>query len=171
VAIRRATAGDVDAFTAFGARTFFETFARDNTAEDMRLHLESAWRPELQAAEIADPTIDTLLACDEHATLAGFVQLRAGRAPTCVTASDPVELWRFYVDQPWQGRGVAQQLMAAAVRRAHERGGRSLWLGVFERNERAQAFYRKSGFRPVGSQTFVVGNDPQRDVVMSRDLP
>jgi ribosomal protein S18 acetylase RimI-like enzyme len=171
VTIRRATAADVDAFTAFGARTFFEAFAGDNTPEDMRLHLEKAWRPELQAAEISDPSFDTLLACDAQGTFAGFAQLRAGRAPPNVPASDPIELWRFYVDRPWQGCGVAQQLMAAAIRRAHERGGRSLWLGVFERNQRAQAFYRKSGFRPVGSQTFIVGTDPQRDVVMLRDLP
>ncbi len=171
MSIRRATAADVEAFTKFGARTFFEAFARDNTPEDMKLHLEKSWRPELQAAEIADPAFDTLLACDEHGAFAGFAQLRANRAPPGVPASDPIELWRFSVDRPWQGRGVAQQLMAAAVRRAQERGGRSLWLGVFERNGRAQAFYRKSGFRPVGSQTFVVGTDPQRDVVMLRGLP
>ena len=81
VTIRRATAADVDALTSFGARTFFEAFARDNTPEDMKLHLEKAWRRELQAAEIADPAFDTLLACDTQGAFAGFAQLRAGRAP------------------------------------------------------------------------------------------
>jgi diamine N-acetyltransferase len=170
VSIRRATAADVAAFTAFGARTFQESFASDATPEDMRLHLQATWRPELQAAEIANPAFDTLLACDPGGALAGFVQLRAGHAPPGVAAREPVELWRFYVDKPWQGHGLAQRLMSAAVERARERGGLSLWLGVFERNARAQAFYRKCGFRPVGSQTFVVGTDPQRDVLMLREL-
>ena len=45
IVIRRATVGDAAALAEFGARTFFETFAADNTAEDMRLHLASAWAP------------------------------------------------------------------------------------------------------------------------------
>ena len=76
--IRRATVADAEALAEFGARTFFETFAADNTAEDMRLFLESTWRPDLQRAEIQDPGLDTLLACDDSVALAGFAQLRAG---------------------------------------------------------------------------------------------
>ena len=49
--IRRATAADAEALAEIGARTFFETFAADNTAEDMRLFLESTWRPDLQRAK------------------------------------------------------------------------------------------------------------------------
>jgi len=76
----------------------------------------------------------------------------------------------FDVDQPWQGQGIAGLLMQAVQHRARERGARELWLGVWERNERAQAFYRKHGFRKVGTQIFVVGTDPQTDHVMLREL-
>jgi diamine N-acetyltransferase len=169
VVIRRASSGDAEALAEFGARTFFETFAKDNTAEDMRLHLESAWGPALQRAEILDAHIDTLLAC-EAGGLAGFAQLRAGHAPAGVATVQPVELLRFYVDKPWQGQGVARQLMEAVESQARARGARELWLGVWERNERAQAFYRKHGFRKVGTQIFVVGTDPQTDHVMLREL-
>jgi len=170
VAIRRATVDDAAALAEFGARTFFETFAKDNTVEDMRLHLASAWGAELQRAEILDDEIDTLLACDAKGGLAGFAQLRPGHAPACVATVQPVELLRFYVDKPWQGQGVAHQLMEAAESQARTRGARELWLGVWERNERAQAFYRKRGFRKVGTQIFVVGTDPQTDHVMLREL-
>ena len=168
--IRAATRGDAAALSEFGARTFFETFAADNTPEDMRMHLESAWRPELQQAEIADPSLDTLLAFGEHGELAGFAQLRAGHAPAGITTRKPIELKRFYVDKPWQGLGVARRLMEAVEAQAHARGARELWLGVWERNVRAQAFYRKCGFRQVGTQVFVVGRDPQTDHVMLREL-
>lgn len=168
--IRRATEADVAALTEFGARTFRESFGKDNTPEDMEKHLNSAWRPELQRAEVLDPTLDTLLARDANGTLAGFAQLRDKHAPPGVTTTMPVELWRFYVDKPWQGRGLARALMTAAEDSARARGGRELWLGVWERNERAQAFYRKCGFEKVGSQVFVVGTDPQTDHVMLRPL-
>jgi ribosomal protein S18 acetylase RimI-like enzyme len=167
--IRRATVADAAALAEFGARTFFETFAVDNTAEDMRLHLESAWNPALQRAEILDPEVDTLLACAGE-VIAGFAQLHAGHAPAGIATVRPVEVLRFYVDKPWQGLGLARQLMEAVESHARARGARELWLGVWERNPRAQAFYRKHGFRKVGTQIFVVGKDPQTDHVMLREL-
>jgi ribosomal protein S18 acetylase RimI-like enzyme len=45
-----------------------------------------------------------------------------------------------------------------------------VWLGVWERNPRAIAFYRKFGFREVGTHVFPLGNDPQRDIVMARPV-
>lgn len=170
VVIRRALVDDAAALAEFGARTFFETFAAENTVEDMQLHLKSAWAPELQRAEILDARVDTLLACDAGGALAGFAQLRAGDAPACIATVRPVELLRFYVDKPWQGQGVAHRLMAAVEQQARAHGARELWLGVWERNPRAQAFYRKHGFRQVGTQIFVVGTDPQTDHVMLREL-
>lgn len=168
--IRRATSEDAVALAAFGARTFYETFAADNTPEDMARHLASAWSPSLQRAEIDDPQFDTLLAIDDGGSFAGFAQLQAERAPTCVATHRPVELKRFYIDKPWQGRGLARELMSAVEREARARGARELWLGVWERNERAQAFYRKCGFHPVGTQIFVVGGDPQTDKVMLKEI-
>lgn len=168
--IRHASAADAAALAEFGARTFFETFSADNSAEDMARHLTSAWSPDLQRAEIEDPRLDTLLAVDPQGGFAGFAQLHAGRAPDCVETHKPVELKRFYIDKPWQGRGLARELMAAVERAAKARGARELWLGVWERNERAQAFYRKCGFRAVGTQIFVVGSDPQTDKVMLKDI-
>jgi ribosomal protein S18 acetylase RimI-like enzyme len=56
--------------------------------------------------------------------------------------------------------------MDAVVAAARSRGARTLWLGVWERNARGIAFYRKCGFRPAGTQTFVLGTDPQRDLVL-----
>lgn len=170
VEIRRATAADAAALAAFGARTFFETFAVDNTPSDMRLHLESAWGIELQRAEILDEKLDTLLACAAGGVIAGFAQLQDERAPAAPATIRAVELKRFYVDKPWQGRGLARELMAAVEQCARARGARELWLGVWERNERAQAFYRKCGFTQVGTQIFVVGTDPQTDQVMLREL-
>ncbi len=168
--IRSATTSDAAALAEFGARTFFETFAADNTTEDMNQHLASAWNPSLQLAEIQDPQLDTLLAVDGEGRLAGFAQVCAGPAPDCVQGDRTIELKRFYIDKPWQGRGLARDLMASVERAAQARGAREMWLGVWERNERAQAFYRKCGFRTVGKKIFVVGTDPQTDNVMVREL-
>ena len=49
-------------------------------------------------------------------------------------------------------------------------GGRDFWLGVWERNPRAIAFYGKSGFIEVGSHVFMDGSDAQRDLVLVSPL-
>lgn len=80
------------------------------------------------------------------------------------------EILRFYVDRSAHGRGVAASLMHTCLSELRSRGSGVAWLGVWERNPRAITFYRKSGFAPVGAHVFVVGSDPQRDVVMQRSL-
>ena len=164
--IHDATPAQAAQLAEFGARTFFESFAADNSPEDMRRHLESAWGPEKQQAEIADPDIDTLILADHEGRWLGFAQLRAKRVSDGVPGEGSIELWRFYVDKPFHGQGVAAELMAAAKQRARRRGATSMWLGVWERNERAKTFYAKHGFHKVGSQVFVVGSDPQTDHVL-----
>lgn len=167
--VRRGRASDAAALAAFAERTFSETFAGANRPEDMAAYLPMAYGTSLQAIELGDPDIITLI-IDAGDALAAYAQVRRGEAPACVQGSAPVELWRFYVDRPFHGRGLAQQLLAAAHAAAFELGGRTLWLGVWERNERAIAFYAKAGFRIVGSHDFWVGSDRQTDNIMTTDV-
>ena len=164
--IRDATDADAAQLAEFGARTFYESFAADNTPDDMQRHLASAFSPERQLAEIRHPDLDTLIVVAPGERWAGFAQLRAGKLSEGVPEHGSLELWRFYVDKAWHGQGIAATLMDAAKQRARRRGASTLWLGVWERNARAQAFYRKHGFDKVGSQVFVVGSDPQTDDVL-----
>jgi ribosomal protein S18 acetylase RimI-like enzyme len=170
VVIRAGDASDAAALAELAARTFHETFAADNRPEDVALHIAQSYGTAQQEHELRNPDISTLLA-EVDGQLAGYAQLREGTAPECVTRDAPVELWRFYVARHWHGRGVAQILMRAVEAEARQRGGRTLWLGVWERNERAKAFYQKTGFTDVGSHIFMVGTDPQTDRLLMRPVP
>ena len=167
--VRRATIDDVDALSAFGRRVFGQTFAPENTPEDLQAYLDGAYVEGRQREEIANPGIDTLL-LEERGELIAFAQLRDGSPGNGVTGQRPLELWRFYVDFAWHGRGVAQMLLTSVEEAARARGADTLWLGVWERNVRAQAFYRKQGFTVVGSQIFLLGSDPQRDLIMAKTI-
>lgn len=169
MSIRRAVPGDAAALAEFAARTFSETFGAANRPEDLAAHLRAWFGWVQQGTELASPDIVTLVAeCEGR--LAAFAQVRRGPAPDCVAGALPVELWRFYVDRPWQGRGLAQRLMAAVREAAIQLGGRALWLGVWERNPRAIAFYEKCEFRDVGAHDFWVGRDRQTDRIMVSPL-
>ena len=149
--------------------TFYDAFAATNDAADMALHLERAYGVPQQHAEIADPRITTLLVEQDRSAIA-YAQIRSGHIPECVSGPAPIELWRFYVDRQWHGRGVAPALMDRVKAEARARGAKTLWLGVWERNDRARAFYAKCGFADAGEHIFLFGTDPQTDRIMTLAL-
>jgi GNAT superfamily N-acetyltransferase len=169
VTIRIATAADAAVVADLARRTFFDTFAATNDPNDMALHLETAYSIEKQTLEIADRDMTTLLV-EEGGVAIAYAQVRADHVPACVTGPKPIELWRFYLDRSWHGRGVAQQLMDRVKAVARERGAKTLWLGVWEKNDRARAFYAKCGFADAGEHIFLFGTDPQTDRVMVTSL-
>jgi ribosomal protein S18 acetylase RimI-like enzyme len=168
--VRPAVPEDASALAAMGERTFRDTFSADNSPDDIAAHVAATYSPAKQASEIADPRRSTLVAATDVGELIGFAQLLAGEIPRSVTGPAPIELLRLYVDRGYHGRGVAQALMAAALKEAADRGALTIWLGVWERNPRAIAFYRKWGFEDVGSHDFFLGRDRQTDRVMVRPV-
>lgn len=167
--IRRADVNDAGLLAELGARTFSETFAADNKPEDMAAYLAASFSPAKQREEILDTrSINLVAEIDNEAV--GYAQLYAGTTPESVAGAMPVELVRFYVDARWHGRGVSAALMPACIDEARRAGYQTLWLGVWEHNGRAQAFYRKWNFREVGEHVFQLGSDPQTDVLMAREI-
>jgi GNAT superfamily N-acetyltransferase len=165
LSIRRGVAGDAADLAAFGARTFLDTFGPANDAAHIRAYLDEAFGLAQQAAELADPDTTVLLAMQGD-TLVAYAQLRRGPAPVCVAHRGAIELQRFYLDRAIHGSGVASTLMDAVRTVAVELGAGHVWLGVWEHNPRAIAFYAKCGYVDVGSKTFDVGPDRQVDRVM-----
>jgi GNAT superfamily N-acetyltransferase len=167
--IRKATELDVPELVEVAVRTFRDTFAAENSAEDLELFLKRTYTIDRQTAELKNANLTTLIA-EVDGVLAAYAQLRWGPCPTGVERRPALELMRFYVDRSWHGQGLAHELMTAVESEARALGAATLWLGVWERNVRAISFYRKRRFVDVGSQIFLLGNDPQSDRVMSFDL-
>jgi ribosomal protein S18 acetylase RimI-like enzyme len=167
--IRRAVPGDAAALAAFAESAFRATFGAQNSAENMDVYCAGAYGESIQAREISDPGIETLVAMQDDRPI-GYAQLRWGAAPGRVTAVKPAEISRLYVDHAQHGKGVARELMDRLFALAGAGGADLIWLGVWEHNPRAIAFYRKHGFTPVGDHIFKLGDDPQRDLIFVRPL-
>ena len=165
--IRSATHEDSAALAALAEATFRDTFAASNSAENMDAHCRASYGEAQQAREIADTAMQSFVA-ERDGALVAYAQLRFGPAPACVPATRPGEILRLYVHRDWHGRGLAQRLMDTCLATLRARGADAAWLGVWEHNPRAIAFYRKYGFTEVGDHVFPVGDDPQRDIVMMR---
>ena len=149
---------------------FEETFAPHNTRDDMAAYLSQAFGEAKQRAELLAPDATCWIAEDASGEAAGYVWLRMGSANTDVRAERSAEVSRLYADRAHHGRGVGAMLLAQCIAEARRQGADVLWLGVWEHNARAIAFYEKHGFRTVGAQPFTLGSDVQRDLVMALRL-
>jgi GNAT superfamily N-acetyltransferase len=166
---RIATAADAPALAAFGRRTFFQAYAMVMEPELMQRVLAGQFGEARQRAEIEESSA-TWIVAEIDGVLAGYAYLRDARSPEIGAPPAPVELARFYLDRPWHGRGIARQLMDAAVEHARRLGGRTLWLAVWQRNPRAVAFYRKYGFTQAGVCSWEQTPGALEDDLMVLDL-
>lgn len=169
IEIRRALPVDAKALTDLGRKTFVETFAKDNRPEDMDMYVSATFSEGKQLAEIqdADRLIEIAWSGNQAA---GFFHLLNGKTDFSVGGAKPLEILRLYVDSPWHGKGLGALLMNRCIELTNEKGFETLWLGVWEKNFRAQAFYKKYGFEVVGSHSFRLGNDDQTDLIMVRKV-
>jgi ribosomal protein S18 acetylase RimI-like enzyme len=167
--VRRAESKDALALARVAESTFRATFDATNSAENMAAHCRNNYSEEIQSSEIRNPDMVNLL-CEQEGALIGFAQLRWGEPPACVKAKRAGEIQRLYVVESAHGKGVAQALMNACIEELQRRNFDAIWLGVWEHNPRAIAFYIKIGFVEVGEHIFPLGGDPQRDVIMLRPI-
>lgn len=169
--IRRAGPADAETLAALGERTFLETFAASNAGSDMDAYVRDAFSVKRLLAELADPDSAFFLAFAEGVSApGGYAKLRTGVPDPSVTGPDPIEIERIYVEWNAIGRGLGAALMRRCLEEAVARGRRTVWLGVWEHNDRAIAFYERWGFEVVGSHVFQLGSDAQNDVIMVKTL-
>lgn len=167
--IRRAVHDDAKALRAFACDSFVATYAEFNTPKDLSGYIEQHFTLKKTEARLAEPTMTTLLA-ELDGNVVGYTQFQPNACPVDVAGDWPAEMERLYVDANMQGRGVAQQLLDAVQRELAAGGATDLWLGVWQQNPRAIAFYEKSGFRRVGTTEFLFGSSRQTDWVMLREV-
>ena len=169
IIIRRAVPADAVPLRELAVRTYYETFAPSNTLANMQAYISTAFSLPQFEMELEVPMAAFYLAHVER-VLTGYAKLMAGEVPACVTGPAALELVRLYVDRPWHGAGVAHALMETCLCHARSEGFKTIYLGVWERNFRAQAFYRKWGFERIGEHIFQMGDDPQTDWWMARGV-
>jgi ribosomal protein S18 acetylase RimI-like enzyme len=167
--IRAATIADAGMLTELAERTFNEAFAPSISAEAMTAYMTQAFTVERLRSELADPRA-TFLVMEIDGAPAAYAKLVTGQAPDCVEGPSPIEIERFYLDGKYHGLGLANALMQDCFDRARQAGHRTVYLGVWEHNPRAIAFYRKWDFEIVGSHIFQMGDEAQNDYWMARKL-
>lgn len=166
---RKCTLDDLPILRNFSEQTYFETFAHLCTPADMEAYLNKAFETEKIRAELLD-TNSLFYFLYSDTRLVGYLKLNEAPAQTDIQDRQSLEIERIYVAKEFQGKRLGGYLMEQAVKIAVQREKAYVWLGVWEKNERAIRFYKKNGFYEIGTHTFVMGEDEQTDYIMRKDL-
>ena len=169
ITIRSATDNDAELIADLSRQTFYETFAADNTKENMDKFMNEQFTRERLIDEVGQPWHVFLLAFGDDEPI-GYAKLREGSVPPGLLGRSCIEIARIYSVRKMIGKGVGQKIMQTCIDIGFEKRKEILWLGVWEKNKRAIDFYTRWGFEKFGEQKFLLGDDPQTDWLMKKEL-
>lgn len=160
---------DVEKLQAISRITFSQTFTEHNSAEDMDAYLNKSFSISQLSSEIANVDSEFYFAQDGEIVI-GYLKVNTGVAQTESKEPNAFEIERIYVDAGFLGKKIGQLLFNKAIELAKAKNKSYVWLGVWEENHRALAFYKKNGFVPFDKHIFKLGNDEQTDIMMKLEL-
>lgn len=163
------TTENLDALQTISRDTFYETFHEQNSEESMAAYLNTAFSSEKLTAELENRhSRFKLLYVNEE--LAGYLKVNIEDAQSEKLGQDTLEVERIYILSRFQKHGLGKVLMDEAIKLATEKNKNKIWLGVWEKNMNAIAFYEKAGFEKTGSHPFFMGEEEQIDFIMTKNL-
>lgn len=169
VEIRPIVGSEVERLQAISIETYTDTFGEYNTQADMDAYLSQAYDLQRLTKELIHPESAFFWALD-HGEIAGYLKLNTGKAQSEEMPEDHLEIERIYIRPPYKKKGIGTHLMNWALAQAKAQGKTAVWLGVWEHNDPAQAFYRKHGFIRQGQHVFYMGDDAQIDHILVKKI-
>lgn len=159
---------ELDDLVNISRKTFYDTFHQQNTKEDMEHFIQSSFNEHALKSEMSLSSNYFFFARlgDE---IAGYLKISTAESAD-IGEKDVLEISRIYVVKEKLGSGVGKAMLQFAILFAQQQYKRTVFLGVWERNERAISFYKSFGFKKFGQHVFMVGRDRQIDWLMKREV-
>lgn len=169
IAFRECVMDDLITLRELSNKTYNDTFGHINTPSSMNEYLERAYNIDKLRDELSNHnSIFYFLYADEE--LAGYIKLNEFEAQTDILDPKSLEIERIYLTKGFQGKGLGSILMNRAIDIAREHEKIYIWLGVWEKNDKAIQFYKKNGFYVIGEHSFFMGEEEQTDFIMRKNL-
>ncbi|WP_394236268.1 GNAT family N-acetyltransferase [Niallia oryzisoli] len=169
ILIKKCTVEDLHTLQAISYETFNDTFKDQNSPENMHAYLEKAFNVKQLECELSNLSSEFFFVYF-HDELAGYLKINTNDAQSEEMGDEAFEIERIYIKKPFQKHGLGNYLFNRAMELAMEKKKKKIWLGVWEKNENAIAFYRKMGFVQTGAHSFYMGDEEQIDFIMTKTL-
>lgn len=167
--IKKCTLEDLRLLQDLSIETFYETFKNQNSPENMRDYLGRAFSLVQLEKELSDSSSEFYFIY-ANGEIAGYLKINTNEAQTELMDNHSLEIERIYIKGNFQQRGLGSYLINKAIEIAIKRNKKKIWLGVWEKNESAIAFYKKIDFVQTGAHSFYMGDEEQTDFIMTKTL-
>ncbi|MBO0992659.1 GNAT family N-acetyltransferase [Bacillus sp. SD088] len=169
VRIKKCNLEDLKTLQGISIETFNDTFKDQNSPENMKTYLEMAFTLKQLAIELSNVSSQFFFAY-LNKDLTGYLKINISDAQTEKMDDKSLEIERIYIRKEFQKYGIGKFLLNKAIEMAMEHDKQKIWLGVWEKNDNAIAFYKKMGFVQTGAHSFYMGNEEQIDLIMTKTL-
>lgn len=167
--IKKCTLEDLRKLQEISYETFNETFKHQNSPENMNAYLERAFNLKQLERELSN-IFSLFFFVYFNNEVAGYLKVNTNDAQSEEMGDESLEIERIYIRNKFQKHGLGKYLLNKAMEIAVERKKNKIWLGVWEKNENAIAFYIKNGFVQTGAHYFYMGDEEQVDFIMTKML-
>lgn len=170
IQIKQAISADIDILVEISVNTFKQTFEDSNSIQDMMQYIDEKLSQDQLSSELSNPDSQFYFAYFGN-ELTGYLKINFGSAQTETKLPNAMEIERIYVLADFHGKNVGKCLLEKAFQIAKDRAADFVWLGVWEKNEKAIQFYGKNGFEVFDHHVFMLGGDRQIDIMMKKAIP
>jgi diamine N-acetyltransferase len=167
--IKKCTREDLRKLQEISYETFNETFKHQNSPENMNAYLEKAFNLKQLEEELSNIYSQFFFVYFNN-EVAGYLKVNTNDAQSEEMGEESLEIERVYIKNRFQKNGLGKYLLNKAMEIAVERNKKKIWLGVWEKNENAIAFYKNMGFVQIGAHSFYMGDEEQMDFIMTKTL-
>jgi diamine N-acetyltransferase len=169
VKITKCNHEDLKILRDISVETFNATFKDQNSPDNMKAYLESAFNLKQLEKELSNRFSEFYFVYFNH-EVAGYLKVNTHNAQSEEMGEEAFEIERIYIKKKYQKHGLGKYLLNKAIEIATESNKKEIWLGVWEKNVNAIAFYKKLGFVQTGAHAFYMGDEEQIDLIMKKAL-
>lgn len=167
--IRFAGSDDLKLLVALGMTTCYEAYFELDPSKDLAEYCLWAFNEQQLKTELEDAN-STFLIAEFNARAIGYAKLREGKKIECMAGRNAIEIQRIYILEKFKRRQIGERLMNRCFEIAREKGFEIVWLGVWDKNTAAQAFYEKIGMTKAGWTDFSDGRNEFINLVYAKDI-
>ncbi|MCI1590485.1 GNAT family N-acetyltransferase [Heyndrickxia oleronia] len=167
--IKQCTLQDLQELQEISYETFNETFKHQNSPENMDAYLKKAFTLKQLEKELSNSSSQFFFVYFQN-EVAGYLKVNINDAQSENMGDESLEIERIYIKKKFQKHGLGKYLLNIAIESGMKRNKKKIWLGVWEKNENAIAFYKKMGFVQSGSHSFYMGDEEQTDIIMTKTV-
>ncbi len=174
--LQKITKNNVQDLQEVSIQTFTETFKDNNSEKSLNDYLNTAYELTKLEKELENPHSEFYFAYFNN-ELAGYLKININDAQSEKMGENALEveriyikMERIYIKKSFKRRGIGRHLIETAEQLAKKYQKNLMWLGVWEYNPKAIAFYETLGFKVIGAHSFFMGEEEQTDLIMSKQL-